>query len=191
VVTTTTHCKNGHEYTPENTGRTSTGHRRCKACARQRYEANAEFFREKARRQYHANKEAGKARAADWAKRNPEKRAEYQQRWRERNREQANDYAREYWQRTKDRDRLKRKNWQLQTEYGLTLDEYRAMELAQDGGCAICGEPALPDEWLNVDHDHETGDVRGLLCRACNHGLGNFRDEPARLKAAMRYLDGC
>lgn len=68
--------------------------------------------------------------------------------------------------------------------YGLTLDQYAALEESQDFHCAIC--PA--DTRLHVDHNHETDKVRGLLCGPCNMGLGNFGDEPERLESAKSYL---
>lgn len=69
--------------------------------------------------------------------------------------------------------------------YGLTHDEYVAMFSAQKGRCAICREP---HQKLHIDHDHATGQVRGLLCRGCNHMLGNARDDPDRLTQARLYL---
>lgn len=69
----------------------------------------------------------------------------------------------------------------------ITLAEFRAMEEAQGGVCAICGKKE-PGVELAVDHDHKTNRRRGLLCRFCNAGLGYFRDDPERLRAAIRYL---
>ena len=60
--------------------------------------------------------------------------------------------------------------------------------LKQQGHCAICQEEEDADQPLVVDHDHATGFVRALLCQACNHGLGRFRDDPARLQRAIDYL---
>ncbi len=57
---------------------------------------------------------------------------------------------------------------------------------AQGGGCAICGKPP-GDIALHVDHCHETGRVRGLLCFSCNAGLGQFRHDPDLLYQAMEY----
>ncbi len=72
--------------------------------------------------------------------------------------------------------------------------DYDAMADAQDHKCAICGEPESvlgrsgKRRKLAVDHCHSTETVRGLLCMSCNTGLGGFRDDPARLRAAITYL---
>ena len=60
--------------------------------------------------------------------------------------------------------------------------------MAQEEACAICGYPQFSED-LSIDHCHETGEVRGLLCKHCNLGLGHFRDDPERLKAAIDYLN--
>jgi len=78
--------------------------------------------------------------------------------------------------------------------YGITLETYTEMLNAQGSVCAICQQPETSVHRdgkvyvLAVDHDHETGAVRGLLCKACNRGLADFRDDPKRLNAAMDYL---
>ena len=69
----------------------------------------------------------------------------------------------------------------------LTDAEYNVLLERQGGSCAICGEKSR--DRLVVDHDHETGAVRGLLCSHCNLGLGLCRDNPVRINAAVAYLD--
>lgn len=74
--------------------------------------------------------------------------------------------------------------------YGLTLDDYAEMLDGQDNRCALCKSDD-PTHWSNqfqVDHDHETGRVRGLLCASCNGGLGLFKDDPILLAEAIDYL---
>lgn len=75
-------------------------------------------------------------------------------------------------------------------QYGLTASEYDDLLAEQGGKCAICGteEAGAWGGRLPVDHDHETGAVRGLLCHACNGGLGQFGDDVDRLMQAAAYL---
>lgn len=71
-------------------------------------------------------------------------------------------------------------------EYGLTLEELRAIEERQGGGCAIC---AVVGARLYVDHCHATSAVRGLLCNRCNTGLGKFGEDADMLRRAIAYID--
>lgn len=70
-------------------------------------------------------------------------------------------------------------------QYGLTPYDYRCMYNDQHGACLICGRS---DAQLVVDHDHDTGAVRGLLCPLCNTGMGALGDDPARCEQAAQYL---
>ena len=70
--------------------------------------------------------------------------------------------------------------------YDLTREEFELLRDAQANQCAICA--VVFDETPHIDHDHVTGAVRGLLCRACNLGLGIFADDTDRLAAAIAYL---
>ena len=67
----------------------------------------------------------------------------------------------------------------------MSAPEADAMLVDQGGLCAICG--AAPA--AHVDHDHATGAVRQLLCFNCNGGLGQFKDDPALLRVAARYIE--
>lgn len=80
--------------------------------------------------------------------------------------------------------------WHLQTRYGITIEEFDRMFALQSGVCAICHKPEKDNykRRLSVDHDHNTGKVRGLLCHACNTAIGKFGDNPDRLESAARYL---
>lgn len=73
-------------------------------------------------------------------------------------------------------------------KYGLTEAEFVALRDSQGGVCRICGASGT-NRRLDIDHDHATGAVRGLLCRPCNQGLGAFGDSPDRLRAAAEYLE--
>lgn len=73
---------------------------------------------------------------------------------------------------------------------GATPEMYDDLFQAQQGVCAICGyPPEMLGKRLSVDHDHKTKKVRGLLCKACNLGLGSFRDDKRRLLRAVTYLE--
>lgn len=83
--------------------------------------------------------------------------------------------------------------YRIRADFGLTSAEYAAMFVAQGNGCAICrreerkqrnGNPIR----LAVDHDHSTGQVRGLLCDRCNRFLGAMEDSVELLTAAISYL---
>lgn len=78
----------------------------------------------------------------------------------------------------------------VKNRYGIALDEYQAMKARADGKCPVCGDPpALPFNTFDLDHDHETGLIRGLLCRPCNIALGGARDNPTILRALADYVD--
>ncbi len=77
----------------------------------------------------------------------------------------------------------------LRRKYGLSLEEYESLLREQRGGCAICGAiPAELGRSLAVDHCHETGKVRGLLCDKCNTALGLFSHCIESLNFALEYL---
>jgi len=145
----------------------------------------------------------------------PEVRREYARKYREANKEKLRLYhqmryedpeirekkkeaSRQFRKRNKDnpeykakvrkyeRTRYKKKMLDI---YGLELGQYDRMLEAQGGVCAICHGLCDRGGALSVDHDHTSGAVRGLLCNGCNVGLGGFRDDPERLRAAILYLE--
>jgi hypothetical protein len=79
----------------------------------------------------------------------------------------------------------------LVKSYGLTLDKYNQIVKVQGGGCAICGSKQAKTKRNGrfcIDHNHVTGEVRGLLCAPCNRGIGLLGDNPDTLKLAAEYL---
>lgn len=72
-------------------------------------------------------------------------------------------------------------------KYGVTPAIHRAMLEAQCHQCAVCGRRVTRRS--PIDHDHQTGRVRAVLCTKCNVGLGHFGDDPDRLRAAAAYLE--
>jgi hypothetical protein len=87
-----------------------------------------------------------------------------------------------------------RRNSKLKAAHGITIKDYDAMLIVQQGKCAICGttEPGgrmgLCGPVFHVDHCHTNGNIRGLLCHSCNVGLGNFKDSVTNLANAIAYL---
>ncbi len=80
-------------------------------------------------------------------------------------------------------------NNELKFKFGISLEQYEAMLLAQNHSCSICGVPAAElKKRMSVDHDHATGKVRALLCHHCNAGLGYFKDNEQILTKAIKYL---
>lgn len=84
-------------------------------------------------------------------------------------------------------DPVARRRYNLKYNFGITPEDYEDMLTDQNGGCAICGV-ASTRRRLDIDHDHETGKVRGLLCEKCNRGLGFFKDNIETLKKVIKYL---
>lgn len=176
-----THCKRGHEFTPENTRMCSDGSRACRTCHHEHYLANREVII---------------ARSHQWKLNNRERAREasrkYQARvgswytWSEENRQRNNAQRREQ-HHTRRRDLGK---------YGMTKMDYDRMFLEQGGKCAVCRrteEEAATgkrrNRRLHVDHDHRTGKVRALLCGDCNGGLGLLRDNPELVREAANYIE--
>ena len=132
----------------------------CKAC-----------FRARAKARYPLVRERAIARARRWREENLDRFRATQRRMR----------ATPGGRRKQREDHLKRK-------YGISIEEYDALLSRQEGDCAICGQPPRSDISLHVDHDHDTGAIRGLLCFRCNNALGDFGDDADRLIGAAGYL---
>lgn len=118
---------------------------------------------------------------------------DYQKQWVEENRDRVSaynvaymsDYVKtEAYANSKHRSRMKR--------YQITDADFNAMWEAQDGCCAICKVKLQPrgrsKHSAAIDHNHKTREVRGVLCRGCNHGIGSLGDSPSILIAAAKYL---
>lgn len=109
-------------------------------------------------------------------------------------RDKRAEYFRKYRQKYRENERDRQRAAKLWLTYGMTLDQFTELNEAQGGGCAICGggphggHRTARKKWLSVDHCHETGRIRGLLCDNCNIGIGKFKDDPALLLAAIEYL---
>jgi hypothetical protein len=83
---------------------------------------------------------------------------------------------------------LAKKKHHLKQLYGLSWETYKILVKKQRGVCAICHEKNVSNRKLAVDHDHETKEIRALLCDKCNRGLGFFDDSIEKLQKAIKYL---
>lgn len=111
------------------------------------------------------------AKQKEWVKANPDKVKAIHKRYRDAHKEQ-----------NKFRD--------LKRRYGISKDEYETLFEKQGGVCAICRHPQTGrKKLLDVDHDHVTGKVRGLLCNPHNRALGIFNDDLRLMATAMQYLE--
>lgn len=176
---------------------------------REFYEANREREKARALKYYHENKEkidreAKKAYMAEYLKTYKRRKLTPEER-EERNRKRKERYASDLEFREKEKAQARawaaqnthrKRNSRLKSEFNITLEEYNILLEKQNGQCAICGkkstgiqETGKRERSMHVDHNHETGEVRGLLCPQCNFGIGQFKDNPQILRAAADYLD--
>lgn len=131
---------------------------------------------------------------AAWRAANKDAVRGYQTHWKEENAEAVQAYGKSYGKQYREipEKRAAIRANQLSKNYGLTIGEFNSFWRAQNGKCAICAvEMVAAGREKNsacVDHNHETGEVRGLLCRPCNHGIGCLNDSPEVLDRAAVYL---
>lgn len=132
-----------------------------------------ERLKEYGKKQYQKNKERRKEQNKEWYKNNKEKQKGHKREYYQNNKEHINKYRREY--RYKER-------------YNLTLEQIDEMLIKQNHKCLICGT-SLMETRRCVDHSHESGKIRGILCDLCNKGLGQFRDNLEFLRKAVIYME--
>lgn len=93
-------------------------------------------------------------------------------------------YARE------NKQKIPTAGYALKRRYGISSKEYENLLTQQNYKCIICDiDKCKSGRNFAVDHDHVTGKIRGLLCSACNTGLGQFKDSPELLQKAIKYLE--
>lgn len=126
----------------------------------------------------------------------PEKRKEYNARFYQKLKENPEKYK----ARIKKQNEWRRKKYSniwieyernlvIKRKYGLTEENYKKLSNNQNNVCAICEKECSTGRNLAVDHCHETGKIRGLLCRNCNVGISLFKDSSNLLKKAAHYLN--
>jgi Recombination endonuclease VII len=149
----------------------------------------SEFYEAKACRDGHRNdcKACFSARAREWYRNNRAHAIERAKRWRAENPERARATQRA----VNRRRRPAARDHHLRKNFGISQADYERMLSKQGGCCAICRRPPRTGSSLHVDHDHDTGLVRGLLCFRCNGGIGQLGEDVERLVTATAYLQKC
>lgn len=143
---------------------------------------------------HEAKKEKQKEYMKRWRAANADKIKVYQKNWKAENAVSQAEYQKAYMAEYQAKPDIQYKTWErnLRRNYRMTPDDFNKLWKDQDGKCAICQVDMQPrgrkPDAAAVDHNHATGEVRGLLCRACNHGIGCLKDNPDVLKAAAEYL---
>lgn len=136
------------------------------------------------------NSDKIKKKKAEWHQLTKDKRQQYGKEYRARNKERLRIKRHEYLERRR-ANYLRHK---LEVRYGLTKEQHEKLVVVSNGQCQICKGRELKQNTigvynnLSVDHDHQTGKVRGLLCNRCNTALGFFADDVNLLEAAVSYL---
>lgn len=135
----------------------------------------------------------------------PEQRREYAKQYYKANKEKMKEQSRAAYFKNHDENKKKRRDsskaadhkelykkygrgYRIRRDFGITEEEYEARIVAQGSKCAICEEPLDNPKTTHLDHNHETGELRGILCANCNHGLGKFKDRVDLLDSAIVYL---
>jgi Autographiviridae endonuclease VII len=120
------------------------------------------------------------------------KRVQYKREWNQKNKDHIADKQRARVAADPDKYRAYFRNYHIKKTYGITTEQYEKMVSQRCGRCDICGrEPNGTnhvEQSLVIDHDHETGAIRGLLCNNCNSGMGILGDTVEHLEAALQYL---
>ena len=129
-----------------------------------------------------------------------EKNKQYYQNNRKRILEYYKQYRKNHPEKTKKYDKEYQKQWRKNhpkkmmekklKKYNLSHEDWLEMWESQDERCAICGKSFDKPSGAYIDHNHETGEIRGLLCNKCNLGIGFLNDDPELTMNATRYLLG-
>jgi len=168
----------------------------CKSCANEvakiNRENDPELYRERCKKYYRTHTERVSAANKKYRAAHTEETKLKNKLYRENHKEEIKEYRCSH----VEYHRTKRRECHLKHQYNLSQEEYEALVNFQKGVCAICGkeETAVDPRYktvrkMAVDHDHETGKVRGLLCSRCNKGIGAMEDSPELLLKAVVYLE--
>ena len=160
--------------------------KQCRICGE--WKPLEDFYRMAGMRDGHRNecKPCNLADKRERYARDPTKYKAMVKRWQQGNSDRLNAYRRDY-NRRPERKRKSRDAYYRRT-FGISADDFDALLGEQGGGCAICGAVPEREASFHLDHDHVTGEIRGILCLSCNQALGHFRDDAGLLERAAVYV---
>ena len=150
----------------------------CKACTTERNR----LWRKK-------NRESDRIYTRNYYAKNREKFRERDRIYKRENRDKIRITERKYYWKNKEKVDARNRARFLRQYYNLPIEKYEEMYKAQNGACAICKDINTSGRKLAVDHNHNTGVIRGLLCSRCNLGIGQFKDDEDLLKIASDYIE--
>jgi len=177
-------------------------------------EENKDAVKLRSKAYYEKNKEALAEKKKAYREENKEYLEEKRKRYREENKEKISNRRKEYREKNKEKIRENHSKWYnsigkdyksdpknvmnsrasvIKKKYGISIDELSDMLDKQKGCCKICGETLIRPDSQNsyhIDHNHDTGDVRGLLCSNCNMAIGLMYDNPEIVMSVYNYLKG-
>ena len=179
---------------------------KCTARVRKRYWAKRDLIRLQKKKWYEANKEKVSITNKKWVLNNPDKVRAIKKRYRLTNKEKLKIYDKKYRLANKLHYNLIKRIWRknnpdkmrnekLMGRFKITLKDYNILLDGQNNKCGICDENfdfKNPNglKYPCIDHDHSTKNIRGLLCRRCNSGIGGFKDSIEILKQALLWIKG-
>jgi len=134
------------------------------------------------------NAEKRKKQAKQYHEKNRKRILKYQAQYREKNREELRKKGRQYSKDNHEQIKKYGRKWHLKDKYNLSHEEWLKIWNNQNGKCAICKIAFPSPSDACVDHNHETGKIRGLLCIKCNAGIGYLNDDPKITSMATEYL---
>lgn len=150
-------------------------------------EKNRDKINQQKLKSYYKHKEECNKKSHEYRKSNKDKCEELNRQWRLANTEYIKEYSKEYSIKNKDKISAYNKKTRLHQRvrfYGLTVEEYNIMYTSQNGNCVICGK----HKKLEIEHNHQTGKVRGLVCHKCNVVIGMCEEDITILQNVIKYL---
>jgi hypothetical protein len=162
----------------------------CKACMKEYADAHKDMQKQRSKKWYEDNKEYANAKNAKWKIDNREHKLELDRAYRERNAEHIKELQKAWHEKHKDTQKTKARTYHLKTKFGLSEKQFDSLMKAQHNACAVCRltfDLTVKVLSPHVDHCHNAGHVRGLLCGNCNSAEG-LLGSIDNVKSLLKYM---